>query len=38
MSLKLYKNGNILSGTIVALAAAEREYYAYPFYIRLEKK
>lgn len=38
MSLKLYKDGNILSGTIVAMAAAEREYYAYPFYIRLEKK
>ncbi len=38
ISLKLYKKDNILSGTVVALAAAEREYYAYPYYIRLEKK
>ena len=38
MSLKLFKNDNILSGTIVALAAADREYYAYPYYIRLEKQ
>lgn len=38
MSLKLYKNANVLSGTIVAMAAADREYYAYPFYIRLERK
>ena len=38
MSLKLYKNVNLLSGTIVAMAAADREYYAYPFYIRLERK
>jgi hypothetical protein len=38
MSLKLYKKGNILSGAIVALAAANREYYAYPFYVRLKKK
>lgn len=36
MSLKLYKCGNVLSGTIVAMAASEREYYAYPYYIRLE--
>jgi CubicO group peptidase (beta-lactamase class C family) len=38
MSLKLYKKGRTLSGTIVALAASNREYYAYPFYIKLEKK
>lgn len=38
MSLKLYKKGKTLSGTIVALAASSRMYYAYPFYIRLEKK
>lgn len=38
MSLKLIKNGNVLSGTIVALAAADREYYAYPYYIKLIKE
>jgi CubicO group peptidase (beta-lactamase class C family) len=38
MSLKLYKTGKTLSGTIVALAAADREYYAYPYYIKLDKK
>lgn len=38
MSLKLIKSGNILSGTVVALAAADREYYAYPYYIRLIKE
>jgi hypothetical protein len=38
LSLKLYKKGKTLSGAIVALAAASREYYAYPFYIKLEKK
>lgn len=38
MSLKLVKRGNVLSGAIVALAAAEREYYAYPYYIQLEKE
>lgn len=38
MSLKLYKKNNVLSGSVVSLAAAEREYYAYPFYIRLEKE
>ncbi|MDP3311789.1 serine hydrolase [Lutibacter sp.] len=38
MSLKLYKDANVLSGTIVAIAAANREYYAYPFYIKLERK
>ena len=38
LSLKLIKQHNILSGTIVALAAANREYYAYPFYIKLERE
>lgn len=38
LSLKLYKNGNALSGTIVAMAAAKREYYAYPYYICLKKQ
>lgn len=38
MSLKLYKNGNTLSGTIVALATADREYYAHPYYIKLERE
>ncbi|MEO9070111.1 MAG: serine hydrolase domain-containing protein [Ginsengibacter sp.] len=38
MSLHLFKKGRILSGTIVSLAAAAREYYAYPYYIKLEKK
>ena len=38
LSLKLLKNGNNLSGTVVAIAAAEREYYAHPFYIKLEKQ
>ena len=38
MSIKLYKKDNILSGTIIAMAAAEREYYAYPYYIKLEKQ
>ena len=38
MSLKLLKNANILTGTIVAIAAADREYYAYPFYIKFEKQ
>jgi CubicO group peptidase (beta-lactamase class C family) len=38
MSLKLFKSGDRLSGAIVALAAASREYYAYPFYIKLERK
>ncbi len=38
LSLKLYKNKDTLSGTIVALAAAEREYYAYPFAIKLKKQ
>ncbi len=38
LSLKLVKKGNILSGTVVALPAAEREYYAYPYYIKLQKE
>ena len=38
LSLKLFKNCNVLSGAVVAMAAADREYYAYPYYIRLEKK
>ncbi|MBK6266192.1 beta-lactamase family protein [Marivirga sp. S37H4] len=38
MSLKLFKDNNNMTGTIVALAAADREYYAYPFYIKLEKQ
>jgi CubicO group peptidase (beta-lactamase class C family) len=38
MSLKLFKRGDRLSGAIVALAAANREYYAYPFRISLKKK
>ena len=38
LSLKLLKSGNELNGTIVALAAAEREYYAYPFHVNLVKE
>ena len=38
MSLKLRKEGDTLSGTVVAMAAAEREYYTYPFYIELQKQ
>jgi CubicO group peptidase (beta-lactamase class C family) len=38
MCLKLLKNENRLTGTIVAIPAADREYYAYPFYIKLEKQ
>lgn len=37
LSLKLYKKDNELTGTIVALPAAEREYYAYPFHVELKK-
>lgn len=37
MSLKLFKKNNSLSGTVVALAAADREYYAYPYYIEMKK-
>lgn len=35
LSFKLLRIGNQLKGTIVALAAADREYYAYPFYIEM---
>ncbi|MBW1294808.1 serine hydrolase domain-containing protein [Aquimarina litoralis] len=38
LSLKLIKEGNILSGIVVALAASEREYYAYPYYIKFQKE
>ena len=38
MSLKLLKDGGNLRGTVVAMAAAEREYYAYPFYVELQKQ
>jgi len=38
MSLKLLRDGHTLRGTIVTLAAAEREYYAYPFYVELQKQ
>lgn len=37
LSVKLLKNQDKLSGTIVALAAANREYYAYPFHVDLSK-
>ena len=37
LSLKFLKEGNQLTGTITLLAAAKREYYAYPFQIELEK-
>jgi CubicO group peptidase (beta-lactamase class C family) len=36
--LKLIREGSRLSGSVTALAAAQREYYAYPFYMELEKK
>jgi len=35
--MKLLKRDNSLTGTITILAAAAREYYAYPFYIDLKK-
>lgn len=38
LSLKLLRKKQQLSGTITMLAAAPREYYAYPFFIELEKK
>lgn len=37
LSLKLLKENEKLRGTIVALPAADREYYAYPFHIELSK-
>jgi CubicO group peptidase (beta-lactamase class C family) len=38
MNLKLICQGNKLTGTIVAIPASEREYYAYPYYVQLEKE
>ncbi|MEM6893866.1 MAG: serine hydrolase domain-containing protein [Bacteroidota bacterium] len=38
LSLKLYRKGNQLTGTIVNLAAAQREYYALPYAISLKKQ
>ncbi|MEM8526052.1 MAG: hypothetical protein AAGG68_15545 [Bacteroidota bacterium] len=38
LSLKLIRNENTLSGTVVALPASAREYYAYPYYIKLRKE
>lgn len=38
LSLKLIKQKDRLSGTITAMAAASREYYAYPYAIELYKK
>jgi len=38
LSLKLLKQGNEMRGTVVALAAAQREYYAYPLQITLTKE
>ena len=38
LSLKLYKEENTLKGTIISMAAAEREYYARPYYIQLTKE
>ncbi len=37
LSFKLFKEGNALKGTIVNMAAADREYYARPYFINLEK-
>ena len=36
--LKLIRIKNKLKGTVVALPAAEREYYAYPFHVELVKQ
>jgi CubicO group peptidase (beta-lactamase class C family) len=36
--LKLLKKNNLLTGTITAMAAADREYYAYPFFLDLKKR
>ncbi|MCH2085463.1 MAG: beta-lactamase family protein [Saprospiraceae bacterium] len=38
LSLKLIKKENILSGIVVSLPASEREYYAYPYYIKLKRE
>ncbi len=37
LSFKLFKDGTKMTGTIVNLAAAHREYYAHPYSIQLEK-
>jgi CubicO group peptidase (beta-lactamase class C family) len=36
--LKLLKKNNLLTGTITTMAAADREYYAYPFFVELRKR
>lgn len=36
--LKLLKKNKLLTGTITAMAAADREYYAYPYFINLKKR
>lgn len=36
--IKLLKENRSMTGFITLMAAAEREYYAYPFYINLKKK
>lgn len=38
LSLKLYKTANTLKGTLINMAAAQREYYAHPYYIELKKQ
>ena len=38
LSLKLLKEGDQLRGTVVALGATAREYYAYPFAVELSKE
>lgn len=38
MNVNLYKDGDVLSGFILAIPAAEKMYYSYPYYIRLERK
>ena len=37
LSFKLFKTGNSLKGQIISLAAADREYYALPYPINLER-
>jgi hypothetical protein len=36
--IKLLKRNNFLTGFITIMAAADREYYAYPFFVDLKKK
>jgi CubicO group peptidase (beta-lactamase class C family) len=36
--IKLLKKNNFLTGFITIMAAADREYYAYPFFVDLKKK